>query len=168
MGFPIPVRRHLYIKSGPRSSPACPHLRCVFPHDLDHVGHGEVHDVVSPGQLQDHVWMQQVVACKQAGREALKVLLIKEPCDQLLRNLDVTRLTRVLHSILTNQRQHLITDFLPEVWLVQSGKKTFKARPLSSKWIKIIWIFFKDLSSSARFVMFRQKYKGSTYFRPNT
>lgn len=38
------------------------HLREILPHDLDEVGHGEVHYVVSPGGLQHHVGPQQVVA----------------------------------------------------------------------------------------------------------
>ena len=38
------------------------YLSDVLAHDLDHVGHGEVHDVVTPRQLQDRVRAQQIVA----------------------------------------------------------------------------------------------------------
>ena len=44
---------------------------------MDEVGHGEVHDVVFPRQLQDDVGVQEVVTLKQARREAV-VSLKKE------------------------------------------------------------------------------------------
>ena len=43
------------------------HLVRVLPHHLDEVGHGKVHDVVFPGQLEDHVRVQQVVALGAGG-----------------------------------------------------------------------------------------------------
>ena len=93
---------------------ASPHLGDVLPHDLDHVGHGEVHDVVSPGELQDDVWVEQVVALEETRREALVVLLIQEPGQEVLRNVRVVGLRRVLHRILehntrTVSQLHIIT-----------------------------------------------------------
>lgn len=52
------------------------HLREILPHDLDEVWHGEVHDVVSPGGFQHHVWPQQVVAGEQAGGETLLFVFV--------------------------------------------------------------------------------------------
>ena len=60
------------------------HLGEVFPHDLDEIGHGEVHDLVSPGQLQHHVRVQQVIGCEQAGGEALLLSLLQEPLEESL------------------------------------------------------------------------------------
>ena len=51
-----------------------PYLGGVFPHDLDEVGHGEVHDVVFPRQLEDDVRMEQVVTLEQARGEAVVCL----------------------------------------------------------------------------------------------
>lgn len=82
------------------------HLGQVLPHDLDEVGHGEVHDVVPPGRLQHHVGPQQVVAGEEAGGEALLLVLLQEPRQQLLRQLRVFGLGRVLHGIL-GKRQRL-------------------------------------------------------------
>ena len=84
--------------------------------DLYEVGHGEVHDVVFPGQLQDHVWVEQVVALEQAGGEAVVSLVLQEICQQVLQsnsqikqhladsefylsNFSIFRLSCVLHSI---------------------------------------------------------------------
>lgn len=60
------------------------HLAEVLPHDLDEVGHGEVHDVVPPGCFQHHVGPQEVVACEEASGKALLLLLLQEPLQQLL------------------------------------------------------------------------------------
>lgn len=60
------------------------HLAEVLPHDLDEIGHGEVHDVVPPGRLQHHVRPQEVIAREEAGGKALPLLLQKEPLQQLL------------------------------------------------------------------------------------
>ena len=60
------------------------HLGEVLPHDLDKIGHGKVHDLVSPGQLQHHVGVQQVIGCKQAGGEALLLSLLQEPLEESL------------------------------------------------------------------------------------
>ena len=76
------------------------HLAEVLPHDLDEVGHGEVHDVVAPGRLQHHVGPQQVVAGEEAGGEALLLVLLQEPGQQLLRQLRVLGLRRVQHGVL--------------------------------------------------------------------
>jgi len=79
---------------------ALPYLGRVFPHDLYHVRHGKVHDVVSPRQLQDHVRPQQVVALEQTRGEALVVLVLEEPRNQVLGDVIVPRLGRVQHRIL--------------------------------------------------------------------
>ena len=47
------------------------YLSGVFSHNLDEVGHGEVHDVVFPRQFQDDVGVQEVVTLEQARREAV-------------------------------------------------------------------------------------------------
>lgn len=65
------------------------HLEEILSHDLDEVGHGEVHDVVLPGGLQHHVWPQQVVAGEKAGGKALLLVLCQEPAQQLLSQLCV-------------------------------------------------------------------------------
>ena len=53
--------------------------------NLDEVRHGEVHDVVFPGELQDHVRVQEVVTLEQARREAVVSLVVKEVSQQILR-----------------------------------------------------------------------------------
>ena len=53
--------------------------------NLDEVRHGEVHDVVFPGELQDDVRVQEVVTLEQARREAVVSLVVKEVSQQVLR-----------------------------------------------------------------------------------
>ena len=76
------------------------YLADVLAHHLDHVGHGEVHDVVAPGELEDGVGSEEVVALEERRGEALVIVVLKEPRQQLLRNLDLARLRRVLHGVL--------------------------------------------------------------------
>ena len=45
---------------------------------LNHVGHGKVHDVVSPSEFQDGIGLQKIVTGKQASGETLVVLLLQE------------------------------------------------------------------------------------------
>lgn len=83
------------------------HLGEVLPHDLDEIGHGEVHDVVPPGRLQYHVRPQQVIAGEEAGGKALFLILLQEPGQQLLSQLHVFRLRRILHGVLhTKHHRH--------------------------------------------------------------
>ena len=56
----------------------------VLPHDLYEVGHGEVHDVVFPSQLQDDVWVEEVVALEQTSSEAVVRLVLEEIRQQVL------------------------------------------------------------------------------------
>lgn len=76
------------------------YLSEVFSEDLDQVGHGKVQDVVPPGQLQDHVRTKEIVAWEQARSEAVRPPDLKEPTNETLRNLDVSRVTCILHGIL--------------------------------------------------------------------
>ena len=76
------------------------YLGNVFSHNLNHVWHGEVHNIVSPGQLQNDIGAQQVVALEQAGGETLVVLLFEKPRYQVLSNVNVPWLTSVTHRIL--------------------------------------------------------------------
>ena len=92
------------------------YLANVLAHDLNHVGHGEVHDIVSPRQLEDGVGPQQVVALEQRRREALVVVLLQEPRQQLLGDLRLARLRRVLHRVLhsnttNNANTQQLTDW---------------------------------------------------------
>ena len=48
---------------------------------LDEVGHGEVHDVVFPRQLQNHVGVEEVVTLEQARSEA--VVRLKKQMDTM-------------------------------------------------------------------------------------
>ena len=66
------------------------YLSEVFSEDLDQVGHGKVQDVVPPGQLQDHIRTEEVVAREEAGSEAVGPPDLKEPTNQTLRNLNVS------------------------------------------------------------------------------
>ena len=52
------------------------YLSSVLAHDLNKVGHGEVHDVVLPRQLHDNVGVEEVVALKWN----------KDICDRRSRN----------------------------------------------------------------------------------
>lgn len=79
---------------------ARPYLAEVFPHHLDEIRHGKVHDVVPPCRLQHHIRPEQVVAGKEAGSETLLLILLKEPLQQLLGQLYVLRLRCILHGIL--------------------------------------------------------------------
>lgn len=78
----------------------------ILPHDLNEVRHGEVNDVVPPGQLQHHVRMQQVIGCKQAGSKALFPAFFQEPLKQIFRQLSILRLGSVQHGILGNAETH--------------------------------------------------------------
>lgn len=53
-----------------------PYLGQVLLHDLNEVGHGEVHDVVPPGGLQDHVRPEEVIASEEAGSETFPLALL--------------------------------------------------------------------------------------------
>ena len=66
---------------------------------MDKVRHGKVHDVVSPGQLEDDVRMQEVVTLEEASREAIVSLLVQEISQQLLGHLGVLRLCGVFHRV---------------------------------------------------------------------
>ena len=50
----------------------------ILSHDLYEVGHGEVHDVVFPRQLQNHVGVEEVVTLEQARSEAVVRLKIQK------------------------------------------------------------------------------------------
>ena len=84
------------------------HLARVFTHDLDHVWHGEVHDIMSPGQFHDDIWPQEVVTLEEAGCEALVVFLFKEPCNQFFCNVYVPRFACVLHRILDGGKTKVV------------------------------------------------------------
>ena len=66
---------------------------------MDEVRHGEVHDVVSPGQLQDHVRVKEVVALEETSSEAVVSLLVEEVGQELLGHLGVLGLGGVLHRV---------------------------------------------------------------------
>ena len=53
----------------------------ILSHDLYEVGHGEVHDVVFPRQLQNHVGVEEVVTLEQARSEA--VVRLKKQMDTM-------------------------------------------------------------------------------------
>lgn len=82
----------------------------ILPHDLNEVRHGEVNDVVPPGQLQHHVRMQQVIGCKQAGSKALFPAFLQEPLKQIFRQLSILGLRSVQHGILGNAETHTLLD----------------------------------------------------------
>ena len=54
---------------------------------LDKVGHGKVHDIMLPGELEDDVGMQEVVALEQTGREAVEGPVLQEICQKVFGNL---------------------------------------------------------------------------------
>ena len=74
--------------------------RAELAHGLDHERHGEVHDVVAPGELEYDVRAEQVVALVQASAEALVELLVQEPGDEILGELDLLGLAGVAHGVL--------------------------------------------------------------------
>ncbi len=63
---------------------------------LNEIGHGKVHDVVSPGQLEDDVQMKKIVALEEARREAAEGLLIQKVGEQLLSHLK-DKVTKTFH-----------------------------------------------------------------------
>ena len=82
----------------------------IFAHDLYEERHGKVHNSVFPSQFHDYVRSQQIVAGIQTGRETLVVLFTEEPSKQLLSNLCVATLTRILHGVLKRKK---ISRFFP-------------------------------------------------------
>ena len=99
-----------------------PHAK--LPHGLNHERHGKIHDIVPPGELQNHIAAQQIVALEQTGTEALEELLVEEPGDQVLGQLDLFALARVRHSVLVESVGLAQLDRLlpPVVALVQVGR----------------------------------------------
>merc|ERR1712223_2111867 len=75
------------------------HLVGVLPHDLYEVGHGEVHDVVFPSQLQDDVWVEEVAALEPTSSEAVVRLVLEEIRQQVLGNFSIFGLSCILHRI---------------------------------------------------------------------
>ena len=57
----------------------------MSPSYLNEVGHGEVHDVVFPGELQDDIRMEEVVTLEQTRREAVVCLVVQEVAQQVLK-----------------------------------------------------------------------------------
>ncbi len=84
----------------------------VLSHDLNEVRHGKIHDVVPPGQLQHHIWVQQVIGSEQAGGEALLPALLQEPLQQSLCQLSILRLCGVQHGILGGTAAQRLIDSL--------------------------------------------------------
>ena len=82
------------------SSKTHPYLGEIFSKDLHEIGHGIVHDVVPPGQLQDDVWTQEVIARVEASSKAVRPVNLEEPGNQVLSNFSVPGVTGILHGIL--------------------------------------------------------------------
>ena len=55
---------------------------------------------MAPSQLQDDVWVKQIIALVEASRETVKVALLEEPGQKLLGNLSVLRFRRIFHGVL--------------------------------------------------------------------
>ena len=96
MGSAISERQHTEAPTWLADS----HLACVLAHDLNHVRHGKVHDVVPPGELQDDVRSQQVVALEEASGKTLVVVVVQEPLNQVLSYLHLPRLAGIHHGVL--------------------------------------------------------------------
>ena len=71
-------------RNGTRTHTHTTHLCNVFPGDLHEEWHGIVHDVVPPGELQDHVRPQEVEAGVEAGSKAVLAVNLKEPGNEVL------------------------------------------------------------------------------------
>ena len=107
---PPPPRTHLHnfpmftasrlTRLTPTPTPPHTHLRNVLPGDLYEEGHGIVHDVVPPGELQDHIRPQEVEAGVEAGSKAVLAINLKEPGNEVLCHRDLSRLSCILHCIL--------------------------------------------------------------------
>ena len=107
---PPPPRTHLHnfpmftesrlTRLTPTPTPPHTHLCNVLPGDLYEEGHGIVHDVVPPGELQDHVRPQEVEAGVEAGSKAVLAINLKEPGNEVLCHRDLSRLSCILHCIL--------------------------------------------------------------------
>ena len=54
------------------------YLSSVLAHDLNKVGHGEVHDVVLPCELQDDVRMEEIVTLEETSSETVVSLVVEE------------------------------------------------------------------------------------------
>jgi len=66
---------------------------------LDEVRHGEVHDVVAPGQLENDIRVEEVIALVETSRKAVEVALFQEPGQELLGDLGVLRFGCVFHGV---------------------------------------------------------------------
>lgn len=88
----------------------------MFSHDLNEVWHRKVHDVVPPGGLQHHVGPQEVIAREQACSKTFLLVLLQEPGQQLLGQLGVLRLCRVLHGVLQGAHSGLGKVNLITLW----------------------------------------------------
>ena len=107
---PPPPRTHLHkfpmftasrlTRLTPTPTPPHTHLRNVLPGDLYEEGHGIVHDVVPPGELQDHIRPQEVEAGVEASGKAVLAINLKEPGNEVLCHRDLSRLSCILHCIL--------------------------------------------------------------------
>ncbi len=83
------------------------HLAQVLPHHLNEVRHGEVHQAVSPGQLQNHVRSQKIIRAEETRGETLALPLLNKPAQEVLSPSAVLRLGRELHRVLTTDREPL-------------------------------------------------------------
>ena len=73
----------------PTSTAAHTHLCEVFSEYLYKVRHGKVQNVVPPGQLQDDVGSQEVIAAVQTRGKAVRTTNLQEPCNEILRYLNI-------------------------------------------------------------------------------
>ena len=74
----------------------------IFSHYINQVRHGKVHDIVSPSQLHDDVWMEKVIAVEETGSEAVMVAILQEPLQELLSRVGVFALGCILHGVLSD------------------------------------------------------------------
>lgn len=81
------------------------HLAQVLPRHLNEVRHGEVHQAVSPGQLQNHVRSQKIIGAEETRGETLALPLLNKPAQEILSPSAVLRLGRELHRVLTDRQR---------------------------------------------------------------
>ena len=75
------------------------YLSGVFSHDLYQIGHGKIHDVMSPRQLKDDIWMQKIVTLEETSGKAIISFLVKEISKEFFSHFRVFGLGGVLHSV---------------------------------------------------------------------
>ena len=118
------------------------HLVNVFFHDLHHVRHSEVNEIVPPCQLKHNIWAEQIIAHEQARGKALMVAYFQEPVDKIFCCGTITGFSGIQHGVL--QREDQFNPFIQiemlGICLFSQTSKSQHSHANSLNWFQYIFL----------------------------